>query len=304
MLIIKCVDFVEETFADVDAIALKKEWLGRVRGFEPATAIITLLDDPANPEANAIGGKYLCFIADRWQEGLTLMLASKDEELKKLVVMEQKGPAGTDQQRQLGDAWYAMAQSERTYEEGMMRRARHWYAKALTGLKGVSHDQLAEKIDDIDDELPVRWKDIPWDNMTEKVWNRLDGTVVTCNAKHLITDTGIKVAAGQRLRVVPHPNDQWSFTLGSGKLLTCTGKGDPSDAYDDPFVYVDSVASANRQHGNNGGLCASLQRADGPTCSIDLIEGPGILVLRPIMPYNTAAGRGAIRCKVLEYPPE
>ena len=284
LFVIACADYIHTTFANVDPIALKREWLDRARGYPPAKAIADLLIDPANAEAASTAGKYLCFVAGNWTDGLPLLSRSEDPILARLAAMETVGPDGTAQQHELADAWYDMSSEDRTYEEGMLRRARHWYERCVDGLKGISQDQVRERITEITDELPLVWAEIDWNNLSEKTWDKLDGDVVTCNAKHMITDTGQKLADGQRVRIVPHPTDQWGFDVG-GRMITCTGMGTSGT-------------------GGDGSLRCSLGRNNGsPTFNIKEVTGPGLIVLRPIFPSGTRAGKGSIRCKIVTYPP-
>jgi len=277
MFVIRCADFVDATFADIDPIALKREWLGRSRGHRASEAIATLLEDPNDRHALAVAGSFLCLQADDWERGLELLVETDDEDLRRAADMERAKPSGAVQQKELADTWLELAEADRTNREAMRRRALHWYRKALPGLSGVTKDEAEEEIQELLEKLPVLWEEVDWNKLDEQTWHRLDGVVVVCRAKHKVTNTGLRIRPGQRVRIVPHPTDRWSFDVGGDKIA-CTGYG-----------------TAKNGKGT-GSIRASFHIKNGSKVfGIKDITGPGRIYLRPVY--------GEVRCKVVDYPP-
>lgn len=276
MFCLEVADWIQASYQQVDPVALKTEWLRRSRGYPPALAIATLLEAPDDAEANGLAGKYLCFEVGDWKQGLPLIAEAADEELKRLGEMEHRGPEGPAQQRELAEAWYQMGKRDRTFRDGMWRRALTWFRAAESGLSGVSKDEVAERITEIVDDLPIDLESMDWRTLSEKQWDKLPGNVVICHAKYKNSDSGIAIGNGQKAYVVPHPTDEWAFeTNGGTKKTTIPDAGTGTGS-----IRVSASRQGNGSHR-------------------DSITGPAHIVLQPVLPGGLRRGIGAVRVKLI-----
>jgi len=100
-----------------------------IRLLEPIHAAVkkaqeTLEKNPADPEANLTVGRWLCFYKGDWTAGLPLLAKGSEEKLKALAEQEIKSPTEADQQVQIADAWWGLAQKE----AGIARDSVHLHA--------------------------------------------------------------------------------------------------------------------------------------------------------------------------------
>jgi len=87
----------------------------------------TLEKAPADPEANLTVGRWLCFYKGDWTTGLPMLTKGSDEKLKALAEQEFKSPTDADQQVQIADAWWDLAQKE----AGIARDSLHLHAGGI-----------------------------------------------------------------------------------------------------------------------------------------------------------------------------
>ena len=166
----------------------------------------TLEKSPADPEANLTVGRWLCFYKGDWTTGLPLLAKGSDEKLKALADQEIKAPTEADQQVQIADAWWDLAQKE----AGIARDSLHLHAgniyqaalpnlvsalkkaaieKRLVETAGQSRATVATEstLPATKNRLPVgRWVDLLQfvDTARDRVsgtWTR-NGTNVTCES--------------------------------------------------------------------------------------------------------------------------
>lgn len=101
------------------------------------TAIGTLKAEASNPVANLVLGKYLCFTKNDWENGLPRLARSRDAALRALAERDIHGPTVSEEQIELGDAWWTASGKQ---------RAAYWYEKAMPRLKTLDKDRVTGRI--------------------------------------------------------------------------------------------------------------------------------------------------------------
>lgn len=112
------------------------------------TAQQTLKQNPKDPEANLLLGRYLCFEKGRWEEGLPHLAQSSDESLKKLAADDLAQPTEAARQAALAEGWWERAQQEKDAQAkgAMQGRCAHWYGEALPKLGGLDKLKAQRRI--------------------------------------------------------------------------------------------------------------------------------------------------------------
>jgi hypothetical protein len=106
---------------------------------------------PDDPAANFAVGSYYCFVENRWNIGMTLLLKGNNAAVKAAVATEQSRPQSADQLMALGDAWWDAGEKENAasiYRSGMWRHASSIYQAALDrgGINGLRRTRLEQRI--------------------------------------------------------------------------------------------------------------------------------------------------------------
>ncbi len=99
---------------------------------------------PDDPAAAASVGRFRCFRKGDWERGLPL-LVSGGGRLAALARRDLANPADPNAQVRLGDQWWQRAAQEGADRDGLRRRARFWYLRALPRLEGDVRDRAAER---------------------------------------------------------------------------------------------------------------------------------------------------------------
>jgi hypothetical protein len=99
-------------------------------------AMATLRDNPDDPKANLIVGKYECFTKGDWDKRLPMLAKGSDEGLKALAAKDIAGATSTKEQVKLGDAWWDVSKE----------RAIYWYKQALPRLAGLDKDRVKKRV--------------------------------------------------------------------------------------------------------------------------------------------------------------
>ncbi|HOM15898.1 MAG TPA: hypothetical protein PLQ00_01140, partial [Thermoguttaceae bacterium] len=107
-----------------------------------------LRQNPNDPEANLLMGRYLCFEKGRWEEGLPHLAQSADESLRKLGADDLAKPTEAAKQTALAEAWWQRAQEEKDTQarSAMQGRCAHWYGEALPKLGGLDKIKAQRRI--------------------------------------------------------------------------------------------------------------------------------------------------------------
>jgi hypothetical protein len=111
--------------------------------------------DPDNPAANLAAGRFRCLVQDRWGEGLALLARCGDPAWKALAREELAEPDTAARQAALGDAWWARASAETGDARlPLLRRAYHWYRRALPDLNGAERERVRGRVEVVVEEVP------------------------------------------------------------------------------------------------------------------------------------------------------
>jgi HEAT repeat protein len=87
---------------------------------------------PTDPETSLKVGTQLCFMENKWTEGLPMLAQGNDAQLKELAAADLKGESSADGQKKLGDSWWDFA-SDKTdiVWKASHQRAVFWYRKVV-----------------------------------------------------------------------------------------------------------------------------------------------------------------------------
>lgn len=108
-----------------------------------------LKDNPEDPQANLIVGRFRCLIKGQWSEGLPALARGADERLKTLAAKELSHPAEPNEIVDLADAWLEHAKKDQSVAVWAEARARHWYEVILSGAGGLAKTKIDKRIDEI-----------------------------------------------------------------------------------------------------------------------------------------------------------
>jgi len=119
---------------------------GRVRKVLP-----TLENDPADADANQVAGEYSCFVKGDWRKGIPMLALGSDEAVKALAQKELKGTGSPEEQAELGDGWWDVAQTKQGGQrETLLLHAGRWYREAKPGLSSaLTLDKIEKRLDEI-----------------------------------------------------------------------------------------------------------------------------------------------------------
>lgn len=294
--VINACDIMAAHFSGVDAKAEKKAAFAKSKN-PTVLAIVKLLDNAEDGDANSTVGKYFAYEAQKWDLAIPLFIHGSDADLKALGEMEQLKPDGVAQQIELGDKWYDIGKKGRKGQptlEGPMSRALHWYQLAQPKITGISKDRIAKRMDEIDSLLPMT--NLNYDNLTVKQWERLKGGTAVVSAAKDRNDIGLRLSGGKKYRIVPHPTDTWQPTsyYSSGQSKSVTWKG-AERTY--------TVNGRTYSYGSTGDFMEGalvMQVENGKWMKPGIIEGDGRVWLGPFSDYSWGAGgKGEIRVKIL-----
>lgn len=116
---------------------------------QSATAMLRA--EPANPEANAAMGKYLCFVKGDWDNGILMLALGNDPSLKALAEKELDELA-PKRPEYLGNGWWECSEKEAgTIQKRTRARAAYWYREALPGLSGLAKDVIQKRLDSLEE---------------------------------------------------------------------------------------------------------------------------------------------------------
>jgi len=120
----------------------------------------TLAQTPTDAAANAVLGRYVCFVRGDWQRGLPLLAQGNDAALKAAAEEELRDPQESQQQVALGAAWAQAAAHETVAARQQLRdRAVYWYFEAALRLSGPERSEIESRLEKLqlgDRRTPLR----------------------------------------------------------------------------------------------------------------------------------------------------
>ncbi len=133
-------------------------------------ALSRVKDNPFDPEANLVVGRYLCFTEGDWDKGLPMLVRCADPELMALAEQELLATDAPGDQADLGHVWWDLAEKEKkdTTRDSFRARAAHWYARALPSLTGLDKMKVEARMDDLGDSASPKANGQPGKPAAEK----------------------------------------------------------------------------------------------------------------------------------------
>ena len=241
-----------------------------------------LIDDPFDAKANLEAGLWFCFNAERWEEGLRLIIMSGDTEWGSVAEMEAANPQKASEGYELGREWDKLSARQKDKEKayGAAKRAYHWYKKTETKLSGIEKETASKRIEMIEPDYPFAESKLK--KLTAKDWERIPGKIIEVNANK-INDAGISLSEGVSIRLVPHPTETWVHNY-YGEKFVYKARGGPKYTYE-PM--------------RRGAMY--MQADDGPMLKPGVITGPfkKLRLGKYAGSYSGRSGSGSIRVKVM-----
>lgn len=112
------------------------------------SARVTLEKNPADPAANLVLGKYLCFVQGKWEEGFSHLARGNEPVLKELGQKSLVAPADFDGVVALGDLWWTRAERASTVAQRreLQCGAAYWYQRVAHQLSGLLKSKIDKRI--------------------------------------------------------------------------------------------------------------------------------------------------------------
>jgi hypothetical protein len=113
------------------------------------------LDKAAPADAEAVG-RYLCFVRGAWDAGLLHLANGAKGPLKGIVDKDLSKPAEALKQLEAGDAWWDLAQKEKSAwrKARMISRAQFWYESASMSATGLDKVKVDKRLAEIEESQP------------------------------------------------------------------------------------------------------------------------------------------------------
>lgn len=123
----------------------------------PPTAVelaqAALKTNPTDPEANLTVGKQICFVEDKWTEGLPMLARGSDATLKQLATEEMRKPTAPEEQAKLGKGWLEFAGTAAGPAwKVSQQRAAHWCREACPKLTGAAKAEVEKVLKGLDEQ--------------------------------------------------------------------------------------------------------------------------------------------------------
>jgi hypothetical protein len=148
---VTCAKKAKDVSLTRDALKKSKEIVTIERQWRTAKkAAETLKQNPDDPRANSVVGKFFCLIAGRWDWGLSNLVKGSDEELKDAAAKDLMNPKDATKQVTVGDSWWDLAKKEQGLaQRNVQDRAVYWYKKALPKLSGLTKARVEKRLEEL-----------------------------------------------------------------------------------------------------------------------------------------------------------
>jgi hypothetical protein len=108
-----------------------------------------LAHNPNDAASATILGRYLCFVQDRWNEGLAWLAKSDDGAPRAVAIKELMNPTTPSAQAALADEWWARGEKlDGISRDNVRRHASRWYARAEGGLTGLRRELARKRMEE------------------------------------------------------------------------------------------------------------------------------------------------------------
>lgn len=146
---------------DLQAAATRQKDVSAIQAsYEPAKkALAVLASDSNNTAAYLTAGRFLCLAKGDWAKGLPMLANGSDKPLKRAADKELQNPTASNEQVELGDAWWDLSAKEPEPARRKMREhAVEWYLKALPDLTGAGKLKVHLRLEEVKPaEAIPRW---------------------------------------------------------------------------------------------------------------------------------------------------
>jgi hypothetical protein len=227
--VLAAIDALDATFTGI-SIAEERAKAFKETARKPfIVALQKVVETPDDARACGVAGRWLGPIAGRWQEAVPVLgRASGEAHLQKAAMAE---VAATNPTEVLLAAEIWMDVTKRTKGEeriGILKHVFDLAQRVKPQLAGISQTKAVKLIDTAEAQIPLDLSQVEWSKLTGKQWDRIAAPEISLLAKTDRTDSGIILADGETVRVVPNPEDRWSFNLAGEDAPVVTGwKGVP-----------------------------------------------------------------------------
>ena len=120
----------------------------------------TLKETPNDAEANLIVGEFYCFVKGDWPKGLSMLTKCGKEPQQSLAVIELDKPTKPDDQNELAEAWWEIADKAPEIEQHSLRsHAAYWYKQALPGLSGLLKAVAKKRAEEFQETVATKVED-------------------------------------------------------------------------------------------------------------------------------------------------
>lgn len=112
------------------------------------SAMKLLAKDSADPAANLVAGRFLCFVRGDWAKGIPHLARCGDENLRKAAEKEVAMPKTSEDCEIAGDSWQAAAKAAQPDDRRRCAAAaEYWYRKALEDAVGLRKVKVQRSLD-------------------------------------------------------------------------------------------------------------------------------------------------------------
>ena len=278
--IIQLCEQIGEFYADIDVIADKRTYLRKISGQTVIPSLLTLLDMPNDPSANAIVGRWYAITVEEWSIALPHLANGSDASLGVIAKAELAPKTLASEHLAVADQWYDLGKRTAVQKEPLWRHALSIYETVRPQLSSLQAALTDKRIAEIVSYLPLG-PDINYDKLSATQWEKLKGTTIIIDSARGHIDTGIVLRDGQQMRLVPHPTETWRITNGKDITIDTTYKGQ----------------SMKNKYSIGELVCVV---GNGMEQQPGLISGVGNLTLFPSTPKGRGiSATGSIRVKLL-----
>ncbi len=132
-----------------DQFLRRKDDVRRIAGaFESIREhLATLQTAPDDPAANEAVGRFYCFVKQAWQKGLPYLAKGETALIRTVAQADLQKPVQPAAQAQLGDDWWAIAETLSDQEKAAVKRhAGYWYLQCEARLTGEAAQRVRTRL--------------------------------------------------------------------------------------------------------------------------------------------------------------
>lgn len=298
-LIMLIPDQMMAVFAGYDAVGERRSVLAKLRSRPLGQAMLALGERPDDPAANGLVGRHLVLELGRWEPALPLLAKSEDGEWVRAARMELARPVRPPEQIATAQAWRELARRAARSEDRLVlgARARGWFERVQPQLEGVQREEVDRALAELVRDMPFDLRSGEYFGMSPAQWDQLKGAVVAVPARPDRSDAGVALKPGEQVRLVPHPQDTWSFENARRVGVVCNWRGPMAKNGERGDWGIEGL-EPRRGDQPTGAVVAWLDARDAEVIN-GVFSGPGRLFLSANKLGVANGAKGEIRVKVV-----